>query len=240
MTGIRTLIRDPYAIYARHVLRLRPLDPLRPTPDAMARGSALHRILEAFIRDDRAETAAEARVRLLAIADDILAQEAPWPVARALWRARLDRAASTFLACEAAREGSPVILETQGAVAVTPAFTLTAKPDRIDLLPDGRLHILDYKTGSPPTAKQQREFDKQLLLEAAMACRGAFGALGPRDVARITYVGLNAAAKVETTEITPDLMDEVWDDLNKLIARYALPRQGYTSRRAVFESRYRR
>ncbi len=100
------------------------------------------------------------------------------------------------------------------------AFALTAKPDRIDELPDGRLHILDYKTGAPPTAKQQKAFDKQLLLEAAMAERGAFATLGPREVARITYVGLNAAAKVETTEMTAELTGEVWEGLARLIARY--------------------
>lgn len=32
VTEIKRLIRDPYAIYARHVLRLRPLDPLVKTP----------------------------------------------------------------------------------------------------------------------------------------------------------------------------------------------------------------
>ncbi len=34
LTEIETLIRDPYAIYARHLLRLRPLPPLRPVADA--------------------------------------------------------------------------------------------------------------------------------------------------------------------------------------------------------------
>ncbi len=104
-------------------------------------------------------------------------------------------------------------------------------------LPDGRLHILDYKTGAPPTAKQQKAFDKQLLLEAAMAERGAFSALGARQVARITYVGLNAAAKVETTEMTEELTGEVWEGLTRLIARYMTPSQGYVARRAVFDMR---
>ena len=130
------------------------------------------------------------------------------------------------------------MIETKGGTFLpTLGFTLTAKPDRIDELPDGRLHILDYKTGAPPTPKQQAAFDKQLLLEAAMAERGAFAELGPRDVARITYVGLNSAAKVETTEITPDLTGAVWQDLHRLIARYMTREQGYASRRAVFDMR---
>ncbi len=63
VTGITTLIRDPYAIYARHVLQLRPLDPLRAEPDALARGSVLHRILEAFIRERRRSEADERGTR---------------------------------------------------------------------------------------------------------------------------------------------------------------------------------
>ena len=53
-----------------------------------------------------------------------------------------------------------------------------------------------------------------------MAERGAFARLARAQVARISYVGLNAAAKVETTEMTPELTGEVWEGLNRLIARY--------------------
>ena len=33
-------------------------------------------------------------------------------------------------------------------------FTLSARADRIDQMPDGRLAIIDYKTGNVPTKKQ--------------------------------------------------------------------------------------
>jgi RecB family exonuclease len=81
-------------------------------------------------------------------------------------------------------------------------------------------------------------FDKQLLLEAAMAERGAFDTIGERQVARISYIGLNAAAKVESTEITPDLLAQAWDDLHRLVGQYLSPGQGYASRRAVFKARF--
>ena len=34
VTEIETLLADPYAIYARHILKLRPLDPLEQETDA--------------------------------------------------------------------------------------------------------------------------------------------------------------------------------------------------------------
>jgi double-strand break repair protein AddB len=239
VTGIRTLIRDPYAVYARHVLKLRPLDPLRAEPDALARGSALHRILEAFIRErPEGEPEQAAMERLLAIADTVLAEDAPWPAARMLWRARLERAARGFLAHEAESDGRPVFIEQKGGVDLAgTGFRLTAKPDRIDELPDGRLHILDYKTGAPPSAEAQKHFEKQLLLEAAMAERGAFQDIGPRRVARISYLGFNAESKVVTTEMTPEIVARVWDELQTLIGRYQSPGMGYVSRRAVFRER---
>jgi double-strand break repair protein AddB len=239
VTAIKTLIRDPYAIYAKYILRLRPLDPLRHRPDALTRGSVVHAILERFITERGPETQAEARARLLAIADTVLAEQAPWPAARTLWRARLDRAADAFLLREAGSDGQPILIETRGGIALTAlGFHLTARPDRIDAYPDGSLHILDYKTGTPPTAKEQKHFDKQLLLEAAMAERGAFGMIGARHVARISYIGLNAAAKVESTEITPELLARVWGDLHRLVGQYLSPGQGYAARRAVFKTRF--
>lgn len=240
VTGIRTLIRDPYAIYARHILRLYPLDPLRPGPDARLRGQVLHLILERFIKDrPMAEDLPAARARLLATAATVMAEEAPWPAARALWQARMERAAGFFLRAEAARGGTPVVLEERGRAPLgTLPFILTARPDRIDVLPEGRIHILDYKTGAPPTKKQQAQFDKQLLLEAAMVAKGAFGPNLPTDVARISYIGLGATPKIEETEITPDLIGTVWQDLHALIGRYLSRAQGYASRRAVFEDRF--
>ena len=50
VTEVRTLIRDPYAVYARRVLGLRALDPLRPEPSAAERGNVLHDIMDRFLR----------------------------------------------------------------------------------------------------------------------------------------------------------------------------------------------
>jgi double-strand break repair protein AddB len=234
VTGIRNLIRDPYHVYARHILRLYPLRPLLPEPDALARGTVLHAILDSFIRARGAEPGADAAALLMHVADRVLAEEVPWPAARILWRARLARAAPAFLAREAAEEGAPVVIEERGSVALPGlGFTLTAKPDRIDRLPDGRLHILDYKSGSVPTRPQQEHFEKQLLLEAAMAERGSFARIGPAEVARITYVGLDAEGSTLATEITPAVTLGAWDGLCRLIGHYRQRSRGYTARRAV-------
>jgi ATP-dependent helicase/nuclease subunit B len=107
--------------------------------------------------------------------------------------------ADWYLDWEGAQDGRPVLIEDRGKASLDDLdFRLTARPDRIDKLPDGsRLHIIDYKTGTPPSKKQQQAFDKQLLLEAAMAERGAFPGIGPARVARVSYVGLGSTPKIE-------------------------------------------
>lgn len=238
VTGISTLIRDPYTIYARHILRLYPLDPLNGRADAGMRGESLHDIVERFVRERPAgETAAEAGARLLAVADAVLADQVPWPSAQRLWHMRIARIAPVFVAAESLRaaRGEPAIIEEKGSVRLEDLdFTLTARPDRIDLLRDGRVHIYDYKSGTPPSAKQQRTFDKQLLLEAAMAERGAFATLGPRQVEGATYIQLGGEGKEAAVAVDGDILSDTWASLHRLIANFGRRTTGYTSRRAVF------
>lgn len=240
VTKIATLIRDPYAIYARYILRLFPLDPLHPEADAALRGQVLHLILERFAKTRVAgETRAEAKARLMGIAEAVLLENTPWPAARALWLARLGRAADFFLTFDAQRGGVPATLEEKGKVTLTGMdFTLEGTPDRIDILPDGRLHIIDYKTGKPPTEAQQEHFDKQLLLAAAMAERDAFKGLEGAEVELISYVGLGTNPEAVESTITPQITGEVWEGLYKLIAHYLGAASGFTARRAVTKERF--
>jgi ATP-dependent helicase/nuclease subunit B len=240
LTRIETLIRDPFAIYAQYILGLRPLDPLHQAPDARDRGIVVHEVLERFVKQRPSdETRPEARLRLMQIAREVLAEETPFPSARTLWLAKLDRAADHFLTQDSKHGGTALAVETQGALKLAELpFTLFGTPDRIDRMPDGRLHLIDYKTGAPPSEDKQAQFAKQLLLAAVMADKGGFADLGPSDVAQISYVGLGSGEKVVDTEISPEIIDEHWEKLLSLISRYLRRVTGYTARRALFESRF--
>lgn len=236
LTRIEMLIRDPYAIYADKILRLRPLNPMRPKADARDRGTVVHAVLERFVKErPEGEVRDAARLRLMQITDEVLAEQVPWPAARALWAARLDRAADHFLTVDARDGGEAVMVEGKGTFTL-PAldFTIFGTPDRIDRLPDGSLHLIDYKTGSPPTEAQQKSYAKQLHLAALMAEAGGFGQLGPQEVSKITYVGLGSKGAETGQTITPDVLGAVRDGVEQLIGGYADPALGYTARRAVF------
>ena len=66
VTEIETWMRDPYAIHARHVLRLRKLAPLEEPADAADYGSIVHNALQEFLERQGAEWPDDAPTRLQA------------------------------------------------------------------------------------------------------------------------------------------------------------------------------
>ena len=240
VTDIKRLIRDPYAIYARHVLGLRKLDPLMRLPDAMQRGTVVHRVMEEFIRQTGGTPQVCTAQHLNAVAAEVLAERVPWPEARALWRARVARVADWFIAREAVRRAgaTPVELEARGAAMLAdPPFKLNATADRIDIDASGNLLIYDYKTGSLPTPAQQKYFDKQLLLEAAIAEMSGFGQLQPGPVARAVYIGLGTKPDEVDAPLDTETPEKIWREFAQLIAAYMDPDKGYVPRRALHDTR---
>lgn len=236
VTEIKRLIRDPYAIYAKHVLRLRPLDSLEKTPDPLLRGIVIHDILETFCRVVQADPGHLSTRIMLDISADKLQQDVPWAATRALWYARIARTADWFVSGEADRLAlaQPVEFEVKARATLADlGFSLTAKADRIDLAADGRAYIYDYKTGLPPSPSEQRYFDKQLLLEAAMAENGDFEGLGPVSVAEAIYIGLGSKPVTTAAPLDDEPPMQVWEAFHALIKAYQDPAQGYTARRAM-------
>jgi ATP-dependent helicase/nuclease subunit B len=240
VTDVERLIRDPYAIYAARILRLKPLNPLRTAPDARLRGNVIHAIMEEFIRATPTDLPPDAAAQFMAIAEEVLDRDAPWAAARHLWRARLLRLLPWYLEQESGLRGlaEPWVLEEFKRWDIPNlSLTLGGMADRIDRLPDGRVAIYDYKTGSVPTPDEVKHFNKQLLLEALMARGGAF-ADRPLEVARVAYLGLGTKPELRDEPVDQATLDEVLGGLHTLIAHYRLRDVGFTSRRAIAQTRY--
>ena len=191
VTQVELWRRDPYAIYARHILKLQPLEEIDADPSAAELGTALHDALAAFVNRlaDR-PVPADAFGALMRDAEAALAPLLDRPGVWAFWRPRFERIARWFVAAEAQRRAAgtlPVAVEAAGALEL-PAprgpFTLHGKADRIDRQSDGTLAVIDYKTGTLPRAEDiTLGFAPQLALEAAMAEGGAFGELNGKVTA---------------------------------------------------------
>jgi ATP-dependent helicase/nuclease subunit B len=187
-TQIETLIRDPYAIHARHVLRLRPLEALGTLPDASERGTLIHDVLERFVRErPRGPFDEPALDLLLAIGREEFARWSDFPAIATLWWPRFERVARWFVRVEAARGAVDRHVENSGRMLVGAEFELTARADRLDMMPDGTIGIVDYKTGTPPSNDEVLSLAPQLPLEALIAESGGFAALGHRRVGSLEY-----------------------------------------------------
>ncbi len=194
VTEIETWSSDPYAIHAKHILRLVALKPLQEATDAADYGQLVHRGFQLFLARHGAKFPADARVELKEAMGLALAQA---NLRRALvewWTPRLHRIADWAVELEIARRKHHTLVaigtELVGRLPldVPGGFVLTGRADRIERRTDGSLAIIDYKTGAPPT---QRAVDAgwapQLPLEAAMAQAGAFGTSWQGDVAELVY-----------------------------------------------------
>jgi ATP-dependent helicase/nuclease subunit B len=182
VTEIETWLRDPYAIYARNILRLEALAPLEESADHADYGVVVHAAIARFLAGAGNRFPPDAEARLIAAMDTALDERDLRPALASWWRPRLRRIAAWVAEAERDRrlgQGlAHIASEKSGKWLLnTPLpFTLRGRADRIERRFDGSIAILDYKTGAVPKPTDVAAgLAPQLPLEAAMAAAGAFG-----------------------------------------------------------------
>ena len=198
VTRVETLRRDPYAIYAESILRLRPLDPVERALGAREAGEAWHAALQEFAErypsgplplEARAVLERMARTRFAALLEDPTFEGLNWP--------GVEKGIDFVLKFEGHNRGAidRIWAERHGEVEFPlkdgAPFTLTARADRIDVLRIGGAALIDYKSGTPPGVNEVKVgFAPQLTLEAAILMRGGFQGLGKLTPERAVYLKL--------------------------------------------------
>jgi ATP-dependent helicase/nuclease subunit B len=239
VTEIETWLRDPYAIYAKHVLKLRPLHALDEPIGPLERGNALHKALETFITEHPGPLPEDAADRLMQIADNVFAEAGIPKAALALWRPRFQSAALSFIEVERQRRATITLshVEMHGTrkfFAPGGDFVLSGQADRIDILEDGSAAILDYKTGAIPSNPQVQELlAPQLPLEGAILAEGGFPDIGKRIAEELIYLSLadgRKAAKPIAIENAAELAQKAAALLTQRIAWFDQETTPYLSR----------
>jgi ATP-dependent helicase/nuclease subunit B len=196
VTEIEHWLRDPYTIYAKHILKLAPLDAVDTPPGARDRGTVIHGAIGDFTEQYAKGLPDDPLGRLLALGEKHFAPLQDFPEARAFWWPRFQRIARWFVGWETGRRANAATLfaEVPGSLELPfskRTFKLTARADRIERLADGSYAILDYKTGSTPTEKQVRTgLSPQLTLEGAILRAGAFEGVPAGSLSQFAYVSL--------------------------------------------------
>ncbi|HEY6669960.1 MAG TPA: double-strand break repair protein AddB [Methyloceanibacter sp.] len=248
VTRIERWIANPYEIFARHILKLEPMQELGKVPDAAMRGTIVHRALHDFSRAFPDALPADIEAELTRIANAYFAKLDGSSLVKAFWRPQLRCFARWFAATEARRRDgiARILTEVKGALPIGTGFTLTARADRIDLTEGGSVVIYDYKTGTLPRQSHvEKLHSPQLPLEALIAEEGGFAELGKRAVGGLVYIqasGRNEGGEEQDAANTDPsvLAKDALDKLSDLIARYADPEMPYEvkRRRGPFTSAY--
>jgi ATP-dependent helicase/nuclease subunit B len=248
VTEIETLRRDPYAVYARRILKLFPLEPLLRDPGAAERGTLFHEILRRFCASGTDPRDGESLRLLLQAGRQCFAELALPADVDAVWWPRFGKLASGFIDWERSRaadiaERRPEARAEKTAVGSS-GVTLSGYADRVDVLAAGKADILDYKTGSSPSKGQAHTLlAPQLALEGALLRRGAFQGLGTLDPGDLIFVRLKANGEVSPETILEHrgarkdavaLSEKAWSHLERLLLHYGQVETGYKSRALPF------
>jgi ATP-dependent helicase/nuclease subunit B len=248
VSDIELWIKNPYGLYARHILGLEALSPLGAAPGPREKGIIIHDALSRFTRAHEKALPADIAGTLMDAADEALADYAANARVRAFWRPRIARFAAWFAATEPVRRKgiSQIVTEVSGSrilEAPRGPFTLRARADRIDVSPGGVV-ITDYKTGAPPNDRAVADgIAPQLPLEAAIAAEGGFAGIAKTAVTGLRYIratggepaGKEHLIKADANELGAARIA----DLAKLVAAYDDEARAYTAiRRARFNYDY--
>lgn len=240
VTQIGTLLRDPYAIFASKILKLRKLDPLGEDFDQRYLGILFHKVLEDYVAEPLVSSEEGLTARLTALFERHAEDYGLDAAHERFWRARAQEAFSFLASWDGARRraGAPVIIEGEGRTSLDidgRAFTLTARADRIDRLDHGGAYIIDYKTGAPPSLDQvMSNFSPQLPLTGLIVEAGGFEAFGAAPVCGFEYVRVisrKAGEKFAGAEgdDAKKHIDSARDGLTKILKHFADASQSYPS-----------
>ncbi len=248
VTEIEVLRRDPFAIHAKRILGLEPLQPLLRQPDAAERGRLFHNIVEEFVR--QRIKAPGTKKELEAIGSKLFADEGLPEETHALWWRRFETMVEHFIAFEDERAGfinASHVEQSSSEIEIGESgVTLRGRADRIDKMVLGGADIVDYKTGSTPSIGQAFTLvSPQLALEAALLKRNGFDV--KTHASDLLYVRLKPDGTVKPESILKSkkndeginadaLGERAWAKLSAMIAYYASETNGYISRAMPFKA----
>jgi ATP-dependent helicase/nuclease subunit B len=238
VSDIGLWMKDPYALYARRILGLKPLDELEADPGALERGIVIHRTLERFVKAHGGDLPNDAEQRLRALGRELFEDFSHRPQVMALWWPRFEQIARWVIERERVRrQGSAEIqAEVTGVLEIPGSgrtFRLKARADRLERRPDGRITVIDYKTGRlPDRAEVLAGLAPQLPLEAAMVEAGAFSEIAASPVDELLFWQLRGDEsggdeKTATTLAPAELAAQALEGLARLIAHYERPQTAY-------------
>ncbi len=229
ISDIGALMRDPYSIYAKHILKLKPLKELNRPASALEFGLFVHECLQVWSLNFSTPLP-------VTIEGEIFFKYFKLNKDKLFWKSKSHH---ILLWIQKAQEDlvfSTSKHEVSGALSFnTPQglFTLKGRADRIDLNPDG-LTLIDYKTAQTPSEKEvSLGLSPQLALEAAIILYGKFDNIPIRPLKNLQFWSLalkEGKGTILTLKTDPKILAQnAFEGLKELIHYFQDPETPYLS-----------
>lgn len=233
-SAVENWMRDPYTIYAKYILKLKPLDELEQDLTMRDYGTIIHAVLEKFNNRHRNAFPENAKEELLMLGREYFEENDVAMETRAFWWPAFEKVVDWLTDMETSYRPdiAKVNSEVTGSFSFeAPAgkFTITAKADRVDETKDGKINIIDYKTGFARSIKEvETGYAPQLPIEGLIAKFGGFENIPAKDVNRLIYWQLGRKDTVVENDMK-ELLDNSYERIVTLASVFDFEKTAYIS-----------
>ncbi len=234
-SAIENWMRDPYIIFAKYILKLKPLDDLNQGLTFADYGNLVHEVLEQFNTKYCSSYPRQAKEELVKLGEQIFEEKQIDPEVKAFWWPNFLKTVDWLVAREThyREDVAHVYNEIKGQYSFeAPAgkFVVTAKADRVDVLKDGKVNIIDYKTGEARSPKEiEHSYAPQLPIEGLIAAKGGFAELEPAEVNALIYWQLGRKESGIFTNAQA-VLQNTYDRIAELVSLFDFEETPYLSK----------
>ncbi len=242
VTNVELLMKNPYAVYAKYILKLFPLKDIGDVQENIIYGLALHNTLEHFLSTTPFHK--DPAVLKEKIIQTLKEYHFPEPTL-AFYDEKIAKISNFIIDIQSIREQltEEIFLEKKGTLQIElddkSIFTLTGKADRIDKLKTNTLEIIDYKTGTPPANSDiVAGLSPQMTLEAVILRENGFEEIKPKNDIQISYWKLNGKnsggeiihipSKTSKKDVS-ELIEEAYQGVKAILNKFRDDKTPYTA-----------
>lgn len=229
-TDIELLLRAPYNFYAKKILKLKKIQEISDIASLADFGNVVHKVFDKFVkvRNSSKQFDSELLIKEIII-QEIESIHLPEQI-KHLWAVKLEKIAIEFVEFDYLRRSdAKVFSEVDGSIELsvgTSIITVAAIADRIEVDSQGKITILDYKTGVAPSQKEVLlGLSPQLVIEAIIAYEKGFDLPNTYDLEEIViaFVKIGSSSpylQIKEIKLSAKDISKHKDAMRKLIEHY--------------------
>lgn len=227
VSAIEMLMNDPYAYYARYILRLKRLNDIFDNVTAQSFGILLHEVLAQAVhleislgQDQYIEQFMEIYYRIS------IASIPNISLLNTLWEEKFKRIAIWLFYNESQNINDRKFVHTEIAICTHIGdLEIRARVDRLDIMDDGRVKIIDYKTGIIPSNMAVcKGLSPQLPLEGIILLNSNAASLGIDKIVKsdleFYYIELHGRQNIGNNHAIYFDLELAHSSLLKLLTKY--------------------